>query len=130
MVVIKITRCCLLRIRKCLGSLASDATGELDVLGHDGHPLCMDGCQVGVLKESDKIGLSRLLKGQHGAGLEAQVSLEILGDLTNQPLERQLPDEQLSGLLVLPDLTESHSSGSVSADSTELSSENSECIQL
>ena len=100
---------------KSLSSLASDATSELDVLGHDGDPLCMDGCQVSILKESHKIGLSCLLQCQHGAGLESQVSLEVLGDLTNQPLERQLPDEQLSGLLVLPDLTKGHSSRSVSA---------------
>ena len=99
----------------CLGSLASDATSELNVLGHDGHPLGMDGCQVGVLEESNQVGLSCLLKSQHSAGLEAQVSLEVLGDLTHQPLEWQLPDEQLSGLLVLPDLTKCHSSRSVSA---------------
>lgn len=31
--------------------------------------------------------------------------LEILGNLTNKPLERELPDEQLSTLLVLTDFT-------------------------
>jgi len=33
-----------------------------------------------------------------------------LSDLTNQPLERQLADQQLGGLLVLPDLTQGDSS--------------------
>ena len=98
---------------RCLGSLASDSAGKLDVLWHDGHPLSMNCCQVGVLKESHKISLSCLLEGQHSTGLEAQVSLEILGNLTYQPLERQLPDEQLGGLLVLPDLAKGHSSRSV-----------------
>ena len=42
--------------------------------------------------------------------LEAQVSLEVLGDLTNETLEGQLADQKLSGLLVATDLTESHGS--------------------
>ena len=73
----------------------------------------MDSCQVGVLEESHKISLSCLLESQHSTGLEAQVSLEILGNFTYQPLERQLPDEQLGGLLVLSDLAKGHSSRSV-----------------
>ena len=35
-----------------------------------------------------------------------------MGNLTNQALEGQLPDEELSGLLVLADLAESDRSGS------------------
>jgi hypothetical protein len=37
-----------------------------------------------------------------------KVSLEVLRDLTNQSLERQLPDQQVSALLVLADLPKSH----------------------
>jgi hypothetical protein len=48
------------------------------------------------------------LQSQDGGGLEAQVGLEVLGDLTHQALEGQFADEQLGGLLVLADLTESH----------------------
>jgi len=33
-----------------LRTLASDSPSELDVLGHNGHPLGVDGAQVGVLK--------------------------------------------------------------------------------
>ena len=33
-----------------LGALSADTAGELDVLGHDGHTLGMDGAQVGVLE--------------------------------------------------------------------------------
>ena len=42
---------------------------------------------------------------------EDESYLEILSDLTNEPLEGELPDKQLSGLLVTPDFTESHGSG-------------------
>jgi len=85
----------------------------VDVLGHDGHPLGVDCCQVGVLEQAHQVGLGGLLQGQHGAGLEAQVGLEVLGDLTHQALEGQLADEQLGGLLVLADLPQGQSSGSV-----------------
>jgi len=67
----------------------------------------VDGAQVGVLKQANQIGLAGLLQGSNGSALEAQVSLEILGDLPDQTLEGQLPDEQLSGLLVTTDLTQS-----------------------
>jgi hypothetical protein len=42
-----------------------------------------------------------------------QVGFEVLCDLTNQPLERQLADKQLGGLLILADLTQSHGTRSV-----------------
>ena len=40
--------------------------------------------------------------------------LEVLGDLTDQTLEGQLADQQLGGLLVPSDLTESHGARPVS----------------
>ena len=97
-----------------LGPLSTNPPGELNVLGHDGDPLGVNCAQVGVLKQTDKVGLGRLLKSHDGGTLEAEVSLEVLGDLPHEPLEGQLADEKLGGLLVSPDLTESHSAGSVS----------------
>jgi hypothetical protein len=97
-----------------LRAFSSDAAGELDVLGHDSHTLGMDGAQVGVLEEGDKVGLGSLLEGQDGGSLEAQVVLEVLGDLTNQTLEGQLADQEVGGLLVSSDLTESDGAGAVS----------------
>jgi len=91
-----------------LSTLATDSPGQLDVLGHDGDPLGMDGTQVGVLKEANQVGLAGLLKSHDSRALEPQVSLEVLGNLPDQALEGQLADEQLSGLLVPPDLTEGH----------------------
>ena len=97
-----------------LSSLSTDAAGQLDVLGHDGDTLGVDGAQVGVLEQTDQVGLAGLLESHDGGALEPQVSLEVLGDLPHQTLEGQLADEQLGGLLVSPDLTESHSAGPVS----------------
>ena len=78
-----------------LRALAADAARELDVLGHDGHALGMDGAKVGVLEEADQVRLSGLLQGEHGGALEAKVGLEVLGDLADQALEGELADEEL-----------------------------------
>ncbi|KAF8376109.1 hypothetical protein PRIPAC_82538, partial [Pristionchus pacificus] len=96
-----------------LSTLSTDAAGELDVLGHDGHSLGVDGAKVGVLEESDEVSLGGLLEGHHGGRLEAEVGLEVLGDLADQTLEGELADEQLRGLLVATDLTKSNGTGTV-----------------
>lgn len=63
--------------------------------------------QVGVLEEGDEVGLNGLLKSTDGRGLEAKITLEILSDLTDKPLEGKLADQKLGRLLVTTDLTES-----------------------
>ena len=78
-----------------LSTLAADATGELDVLGHDGDPFGVDSTEVDVFEEADKIGLSSLLERKNGGGLEAEVGFEVLRNFTHKALERQLADEEL-----------------------------------
>ena len=73
-----------------LCALAPDATGQLYVLGHDGNTLGVDGAQVGVLEKADQVGLGGLLQGQDGGALEAEVRLEVLGDLADEALEGEL----------------------------------------
>lgn len=94
----------------CLSALSADAAGQLNVLGHDGHALGMDGAQVGVLKQTHQVCLSSLLQSSNGRGLKAQISLKVLSNLTNQTLEGQLAQQQLSALLVAADLAKSHCS--------------------
>ena len=97
-----------------LSTLTPDPPCQLNVFRHDGHTLGMDSTQVGVFKETHKICLSSLLKCQHSVALETQVSLEVLRNFTNKPLEWELPDQELSTLLILADLTKSNSSRAVS----------------
>ena len=92
---------------RSLTALSTEAAGELDVLGLDGDTLGVDGAQVGVLKEGYEVCLNGLLESADSRGLEAEVRLEVLGNLTNKTLEGQLADEKLGGLLVTTDLTES-----------------------
>ena len=47
-----------------LGTLPADTTGELDVLWHDGDTLGVNGAQVGVLKQSDEVGLAGFLQSK------------------------------------------------------------------
>ncbi|KAA8578695.1 hypothetical protein FQN60_010562 [Etheostoma spectabile] len=96
-----------------LSPLSADAPGQLDVFGHDGDPLGVDGAQVGVLEQADQVGLAGLLQSHDGGALEAQVGLEVLSDLSHQALEGQLADQQLRGLLVATDLSQSHGTGPV-----------------
>ena len=92
-------------------AFTADAARQLDVLGHDGHAASVDGAQVRVLEEAHEVGLGSLLQGEDGGALEAQVGLEVLGDLADEALERKLADQQLRGLLVLADLTQGNSAG-------------------
>jgi hypothetical protein len=74
----------------------------------------MDGAKVGVLEKTNKVCLGGLLKGKDGGALEAEIGLEVLGDLADEALEGELADKKLSGLLVSADLTKSHGTGAVS----------------
>ena len=48
---------------------------------------------------------AQVMKSHHGRALEAEVSLEVLGDFTDEALEGQLADdEQLSRLLATTNL--------------------------
>jgi hypothetical protein len=60
-----------------LGALSTDAAGELDVLGHNGDALGVDGAQVGILKQAHQVGLRSLLQGEDGRALEAEIRLRI-----------------------------------------------------
>src|SRR5690242_1224866 len=83
--------------------LASDPSCQLDVLWHDGDSLGVDGAQVGVFEQTHQVGFSGFLKCGDGRSLEPEVGLEVLSDLTNQTLERQLSDQEFGALLIPSD---------------------------
>ena len=60
-----------------LATLATEAARKSEILGLDGDTLSVDGGQVGVLEERDEVGLSGLLKGHDGGGLEAEIRLHV-----------------------------------------------------
>jgi hypothetical protein len=96
-----------------LRTLSSDPARQLNVLGHDGDALGVDGAQVRVLEQTDEVGLASLLQRHHGRALEAQIGLEVLRYLSDETLEGQLAYEQLRALLIATDLSQRHSAGPV-----------------
>ena len=96
---------CLVKVLSTLCSLSTDSAGQLNVLGHDGDALGVDGAQVGVFKQTNKVSLASFLKSHDSGALETQIGLEILSDFSHKTLEGQLADQQLGGFLVTTDLT-------------------------
>jgi hypothetical protein len=92
--------------------LSTKTSRKLDILGLDSNTLDMDCCQVGILKESNEVGLAGFLECSNGGGLESQVCLEILGNLTNETLEGELADQELGRFLVTTNFTKSDGSRS------------------
>ena len=68
-------------------ALFTDTTRQLNILGHDGHKLSVDGTYVGILKKNHKLGLSHLVEGKNSRSLEAEVYIEVLRNLPYQTLE-------------------------------------------
>ena len=79
----------------------------------------MAGAKVGVFEKADHVGFSGLLDGEDGGRLESKVSLEVVGDFSNESLERKLSDEEFSGFLESSDLSEGDSSWSESVGSLD-----------
>ena len=91
----------------------------MHVLWHDGDSLGVDGAEVGVLEESDHVSLSGLLESEDGGGLESEISLEIVGDFSNESLEGEFPNEELSRFLESSDLSKGDGSGLESVGSLD-----------
>ncbi len=64
-------------------SSAAKSPRQIDVPGHEGDPVPVNGAQVGVLEESDQEGLRGFLEGADGGTLQEQVwsdSVHYLGE--------------------------------------------------
>ena len=47
-----------------LGAFATDTARQLNILGHDGHTLGVDGAKIRVLEKTDQVSLGRFLRSQ------------------------------------------------------------------
>jgi hypothetical protein len=70
----------------------------------------VNGTQVGIFEERDEVSLNGFLEGANSRALESEVALEVLSNLTNETLEGELSNQELSALLVPTDFTESDGS--------------------
>lgn len=75
-----------------LSTLSSNSAGKLNILGHDGDTLGVDGAQVGIFEEANQVGFASFLQGHDGRALETQIGLKVLCDFSDEALERQFSD--------------------------------------
>ena len=73
-----------------LRAFTTDTTCKLNILGHDGDALGVNGTQVGIFEQPYKVGLGSFLQGKDGRTLKPKVALEILCDFSYQTLEGKL----------------------------------------
>lgn len=73
----------------------------------------MDGAQISVFKQADKVRFGCLLKGTDGRRLETEVSAKVLRNFPDKPLEGQLSDEKFGAFLEPPNFAKGDSAGSV-----------------
>ena len=85
----------------------ADTASKGHVTGRDGDTLGVKAEKVRVLEKTNEVSLSSLLKSKDGGGRETEIVLEGRRDLTNKTLEGELADEEISGLLVSTDFTDS-----------------------
>ena len=61
----------------------------------NGDTLGVNGAQVGIFEERDKVSLNGFLEGTDGRRLEAKIRFEILSNFADQTLEGKLADQEL-----------------------------------
>ncbi|KAF5273316.1 hypothetical protein FQR65_LT04738 [Abscondita terminalis] len=92
-----------------LSTFAADTSGELD----DDDAFAVDRAHVGVFEKADRVSLAGLLERHHDRTLETKDGREFLGDLSDQPMEKQVGYQQFGALLIAMDLSERYGTGPV-----------------
>ena len=55
------------------GAFTANSPRQLNILGHDGNPLGMNGAQIRVFEEANHVSLARLLNRENRLRLEPQI---------------------------------------------------------
>ena len=96
-----------------LHAFATDTHSQLNVLGHDGDALAVNGTQIGVRKKVGQVGFRGLLQSHNGRRLETQVRLKVRGDFSHQTLEWQLSNQEFRALLIATNLAQGDGAGAI-----------------
>ncbi len=62
--------------------------------------------KLGVLEEANQVNFCCFVQSRQSICLESQFGLDIVGNLSDQSGERQLRDQVVSPLLIVPDLVQ------------------------
>ena len=82
-------------------NFTAQASCKLHVFRYDRHALRMDGAQVRVFKQSDKVCFSGFVKREERSRLEAQVRAKVVRDLAHDAVKGESGNKKLGRLLVL-----------------------------
>ena len=83
-----------------LRAFTTNSSRQLNIFWHDRDALGVNRAQVGVFKQASQVRFGRFLQRQDSVRLESQISLEVLGDFSDQALKRQLADQEFGRFLV------------------------------
>ncbi len=86
--------------------LSPDATHQLNIFWGDSDPFAVEANKVCVLKQAHQIHLGSFMQRSQSIGLEAQSCFDIVCDFPDESGKRQLWDQVVRPLLVVPDLIE------------------------
>ena len=84
----------------------------MEITGHEGDALGVEGAEVGVREETSDVSFGGFLESGDGGGSPAETVLVAGGELTDEALEGSLAHQEIGGLLVLLDLAEGDGAGS------------------
>lgn len=73
--------------------LHPQTTRKLHVIQPDGHPLGVEGADLGVHEQVGQVRFGGFLEGADRGRLEAKIRLVVLGDLSYQPLGGEFTNE-------------------------------------
>jgi len=97
-----------------LRAFTTNSSRQLNIFWHDRDALGVNRAQVGVFKQASQVRFGRFLQRQDSVRLESQVSLEVLGDFSDQALKRQLADQEFGRFLVFSNLSQRYGTRSIS----------------
>lgn len=103
--------CCTTRESNERRTFATKSHGKLNILGHNGNSLGMNGAKVHVLKDSYKVCFGSFLKVHEGGTLKTSKSgvrngsPDIFRNFAHESLERRLGEQEVCRLLIATNLS-------------------------
>ena len=73
-----------------LGPLPTETSRKLNIADRNRHALSVNGSQLSIFHDTNKIRFPRALQRHNSVRLETQIGVEVLRHLANETLERKL----------------------------------------
>lgn len=93
--------------------ITANTASKQHIAGHDRDPTRVEGAEVGIFEEMDQVSFGSFLESEDRGTLEAEVWAGVLGNFTNEALEREFLDQEVALGLVLADFAQRNGSWAV-----------------